>query len=89
MRTNPRQKLYGKVQEFILRAVCVLISTAIIVGVAYFFLHGGVEALKKNEDLRFHAPMIVLAVLSLLTLTTVYAVRGDRAITFIQKLDFW
>ncbi len=70
----------------VLRISCGLISLLIIAGFIYFFTNGGLEELKINQDLRKHAPKLALAILGILTMTGVYAVRGDKSIESIRSM---
>lgn len=86
MSVNSKQNFQDKAQELTLRVLCAAISISVMVGVTYFFLNDGIELWKENEDFRFHTLSIISVVLGLFTMTTVFAVRGDKATHYIQNL---
>ena len=74
-----------KIQEIILRVICLLISISIIIGSIYFILNGGIEKWEKREDLRPMISLTFLVLYSFLSLTTIFAIYGDKASNYIQK----
>lgn len=81
-----REKKRERVFTVILRLSCCVISMVILAGCFYFFTVGGMDEWRDNQDLREFGPKLALAIMGLFTLTTTYAIRGDKSVGSIRRM---
>lgn len=81
-----REKKMAGIWTAILRLICSSISILIVVGLFYFFSEGGGEELKSNEDFRRHSVKLALLILTIFTMTTLYAIKGEKSVRNIHRM---